>query len=200
MGTPKITFFYPLTLSPYMSLDQKWVLIDIYMFVCVCVCVYVCVCVCVCVCVVFVAIQRVSVFWLEHLIHLYLRLLLICVSLGLFCFFFFLVFLGLHLSIWKFSGWGLNQSCSCWPMPQPQQCQIQAASETYTTAQSNAGSLTYWVRPGTEHTSSWILVGFITAEPQLELPILLFLICFHISFFFPSSLVICSLSLVLCLD
>ena len=40
---------------------------------------------------------------------------------------------------------------------------------TYTTAHSNAGSLTHWVRPGIEPTSSWVLVGFITAEPQQEL-------------------------------
>ena len=33
-------------------------------------------------------------------------------------------------------------------MPQPQQCQIWAASVTYNTAHSNAGSLTHWVRPG----------------------------------------------------
>ena len=40
----------------------------------------------------------------------------------------------------------------------------------YTTAHSNAGSLTHWVRPGMEPASSWILVGFVTAEPQQELP------------------------------
>ena len=36
----------------------------------------------------------------------------------------------------------------------------------YTTAHSNARSLTHWVRPGIEPTSSWTLVGFIAAEPQ----------------------------------
>ena len=39
---------------------------------------------------------------------------------------------------------GSNQSCSCRPTPQPQQRQIRAASATYTTAHSNAGSLTRW--------------------------------------------------------
>ena len=34
---------------------------------------------------------------------------------------------------------------------------------------SNTRSLTHWARPGIESTSSWILVGFITAEPQREL-------------------------------
>ena len=33
---------------------------------------------------------------------------------------------------------------------------------------SNAGSLTHWVKPGLEPTSSWILAGFITAEPQQD--------------------------------
>ena len=33
----------------------------------------------------------------------------------------------------------------------------------------NTGSLTHWVRPGIEPDSSWILVGFITTEPQWKL-------------------------------
>ena len=39
---------------------------------------------------------------------------------------------------------------------------------TYTTAHGNAGSLTHWVRPGIEPTSSWILVRFISSVPQQE--------------------------------
>ena len=35
----------------------------------------------------------------------------------------------------------------------------------------NGGSLTHWERPGIESTSSWILVGLVTAEPQRELPL-----------------------------
>ena len=42
------------------------------------------------------------------------------------------------------------------------------ASAAYTTTHSNAGSLTHWARPGIKPTSSWKLVGFITAEPQQE--------------------------------
>ena len=38
-----------------------------------------------------------------------------------------------------------------------------------TTAYGNAGSLTHCVRPGIELASSWILVGFVTSEPQWEL-------------------------------
>ena len=41
-------------------------------------------------------------------------------------------------------------------------------SEAYTTAHSNAGSLTHWARPGIDPMSSWILVGFITSEPRWE--------------------------------
>ena len=53
---------------------------------------------------------------------------------------------------------------------QLQKLGMQAASVTYTTvtAHSNAGSLTHWVRPGIEFTSSWILVEFITTEPRWE--------------------------------
>ena len=38
-------------------------------------------------------------------------------------------------------------------------------------ALGNTGSLTHWIRLGIELTSSWIIVGFITAEPQWELQI-----------------------------
>ena len=48
---------------------------------------------------------------------------------------------------------------------------IPAASATYTTAQGYTGSLIHWARPGIEPTSSWILVGFVSAEPQRELPL-----------------------------
>ena len=74
--------------------------------------------------------------------------------------------------MWKFSGYGSNQSYSCRPTPQPQQHRIQAASAsaTYTTAHGDTGSLPHWAGLGIESASSWILVGFITAEPQWELP------------------------------
>ena len=70
-------------------------------------------------------------------------------------------------STWNFPGKGSNSSYSCWPMPQPQQRQIQAASANYTTAHGNTGSLIQWVGPGIEPPSSWILVGIVSAEPQL---------------------------------
>ena len=40
---------------------------------------------------------------------------------------------------------------------------------TYTTAQGNAGYLTHWARPGIKPTTSWILVGFVSAAPWQEL-------------------------------
>ena len=42
-------------------------------------------------------------------------------------------------------------------------------SVTYTAALGNTWTLTHWAKTGTEPTSSWILVGFITTEPQWEL-------------------------------
>ena len=66
-----------------------------------------------------------------------------------------------------------NQDCICQPTPQSQQCRIQAASATYTIAHRNTGSLTHWARPGIKPLSSWIEVGFVTTEPQRELPLTL---------------------------
>ena len=36
---------------------------------------------------------------------------------------------------------------------------------TYTIAHSNARSLNHLVRPGIKHTTSWLLVGFISTVP-----------------------------------
>ena len=90
--------------------------------------------------------------------------------LGFCCIFFpFFAFLGLHPRHMEVPRLGLNQSCSRQPMPQWQQCGIQGATVTYTTAHSNAGSLTHWPRPGIKPASSQILVRFISAEPWWEL-------------------------------
>ena len=53
-----------------------------------------------------------------------------------------------------------------------------------TEAHGNACSLTHWARPGIEPAASWILVRFMSAEPQLELP--LFTIFFSLIFYFSS--------------
>ena len=55
------------------------------------------------------------------------------------------------------------------------QHRIWAMSATYATAHSNTRSLTHWAKPGIKPASSWILVGFITAEPQWKLWIAPFL-------------------------
>ena len=47
---------------------------------------------------------------------------------------------------------------------------IRASSANFTAAHGYIGSLTHWVRPGTEPESSWILVGLVSAEPQWKLP------------------------------
>ena len=47
---------------------------------------------------------------------------------------------------------------------------VKAASLTYTTSHFNAGSLTHQTRPGIKPPSSWILVKFISTEPQQKLP------------------------------
>ena len=47
--------------------------------------------------------------------------------------------------------------------------QIRAASATYTTAHGNPGSLTHRTRPGFQPVYSWMLVRFVSDEPQGEL-------------------------------
>ena len=91
-------------------------------------------------------------------------------------FFFFLVFFGPHPQLMEILRLGSNQSCSCWPMPQPQQRQIRAMSVTYPIAHGIARSLTHWARPWMVPASSWILVRFVSTEPQWELLPVLYLI------------------------
>ena len=43
------------------------------------------------------------------------------------------------------------------------------SSVTYTTARSNARSLTYWARLGIKPATSWFLVGFVSPAPRWEL-------------------------------
>ena len=64
-------------------------------------------------------------------------------------------------------------------------CWISATSATYTTAWGNTGSLTHWERPGIEPKSSWILVRFVTSEPQWELQ--------HFSLSFSLVTILCTL-------
>ena len=86
---------------------------------------------------------------------------------ALFLFIYF--FKGCTCSIWRFPGQGSNQNYNCWPMPEPQQRGVRTTSATYTTAHSNARSLTHWARPGIKPSTSSFLVGFGSPEPQQEL-------------------------------
>ena len=105
---------------------------------------------------------------------------------------FFLPFFNAALVVYEVPRLGSNWSCSCWPtpQPQPQQHQVWAASATYLHCSSwQAGSLTHWVRPGMEPASSWILVRFVTTEPQQELHL------FNIfGFFFLVTFLSCKMS------
>ena len=78
----------------------------------------------------------------------------------------FIAFQGHTWDIWTFPGEGLNKSYSL--MTQAQQHQISIVSVAYTTAHVNARCLTHWARPGIKPTSSWVLVGLVSTEPQRE--------------------------------
>ena len=70
------------------------------------------------------------------------------------------------------------------PMPEPQQRRIRASSATYTTAHGNAGSLTHWVRAGTEPATSWFLVGFVNHWATMGTPIIAVLFYFILFYLF----------------
>ena len=76
-------------------------------------------------------------------------------------FFFFFVFLWPHLRHTEVLRLGVES-------------ELQLLCVTYTTAHSNAGSLTHW-SPGTEPASSWILVGFLIHLATTGIPSILFL-------------------------
>ena len=97
------------------------------------------------------------------------------------CFFFFFFFFCLfrphprHMEVPRL---GLNGSYSFQPAPQAQHHQIQATSATCFIAHGNAGSLTHWVIPGMEPVSLWMLIRFVSTEPQKELLQLFYFILF----------------------
>ena len=72
----------------------------------------------------------------------------------LFVCFVFLVFLPPHLRHREVPRLGVKLELQRVPTPPSQQGQVRAASVTYPTACSNAGSLTHWARPGMELASS----------------------------------------------
>ena len=82
------------------------------------------------------------------------------------CFFFF--FLGPYSWHMDIPRLGVKWSYSCLSTPQPQQHRIRAVSLTYSTAHSNPDPCPL-SKAGIKPTFSWILVGFVTTEPQQEL-------------------------------
>ena len=76
----------------------------------------------------------------------------------------------------SFQARGSNRGCCCQPTPEPQHRGIQAESATYTTAHSNAGSLTHWARPGIKLATSWFLIGFVNHCTMTGTPTLLFIL------------------------
>ena len=93
--------------------------------------------------------------------------------------FFLFFFLGLHKRLMEVSRLGIELELQqpAYATITAMQCRIRALSANYTTAHSNAGSLTHWEGPGIKPASSWILVGIVSTEPQWELPILTFYDC-----------------------
>ena len=73
-----------------------------------------------------------------------------------FCLFVFVLsFWGCTPGMWKFPGYTrVGSELHLWP---------------YTTSHGNTRSLTPWARPEIKPASSWILIRFITTEPQQEL-------------------------------
>ena len=69
-----------------------------------------------------------------------------------------------HLRVFSLYTPPLSQLPIC-----PSQSSLQPSIFLWHTPQFTAMPLTHWVRPGIEPTSSWILVGFISDEPQQEL-------------------------------
>ena len=81
---------------------------------------------------------------------------------------FFFFFLGPHLQHMEVPRLGTELELQLLTYPQPQQCWIRSVSSTYTTAHSNAGSLTHWARPGIKYVSPWILVGIVNCWATRE--------------------------------
>ena len=86
---------------------------------------------------------------------------------------FFFFFLGLHPWHMEIPRLGVKLELQLQVSATATATWDEAASATYTTGHSNAGTLTHWVRPETKPLSSWILVSFITTEPQQKLRILI---------------------------
>ena len=79
------------------------------------------------------------------------------------------VFRASATAIWGFQARGLIGAAATGLHHSHSSARSEPYLVTYTRAHSNFGSLTHWARPGIEPASSWMLVRFISAEPQREL-------------------------------
>ena len=86
--------------------------------------------------------------------------------------FLFAFFSGLHLQHMEIHRLGVESELWLLAYTTATQRQIRVVSATHTTSHSNAGSLTHRAGPGIEPTTSWFIVGFVSAAPQQELPVL----------------------------
>ena len=91
----------------------------------------------------------------------------------LFLFFFFFFLLGLH--VWHMEVPRLKVELEL----QLSACAIATATPdpscVYDLYHSSGQHQTHWAWPGIEPVSSWIIVWFVTAEPQQELPVSVFI-------------------------
>ena len=91
---------------------------------------------------------------------------------GLVSFFFFFLFLAIPVA--SGSSWARGQiRAASVASQQPWKYQIETTSATYCTAWGNGGSLTNWVRPGIEPTSSWRQCWVLNLWAMMGIPGLL---------------------------
>ena len=88
-------------------------------------------------------------------------------------FFFIICFLFLGPQLWHMEDprLGVHLELQLPACPQPQQHQIRAPFATYAATFGNTASLTFWIRPGIEPASSWIVVRFLTCWATVGTPI-----------------------------
>ena len=77
-------------------------------------------------------------------------------------------FLGLHLQHMEVPRLGIQSELLLPAYATATAMPDQVASVTYTTAHGNARSLTPWARPVIKPSTSWFLVGFVSAAPRRE--------------------------------
>ena len=108
-----------------------------------------------------------ALLWLFISINIFIMSISI---LYIYIYLFIYLFLGPHLQHMEVPRLGVQLELQLPAYPKPQQGWNWVRSAIYNTAHCNARSLTHWAGPGVELESSWILVGWVSAEPRRELP------------------------------